>query len=183
MFIVSLRYLVSTDIIDQHLEKHTQFLIEQYRMGHFIISGRQVPRTGGVIIATVKEREQLDRILMMDPFYQNKLASYEIVEFNPTMTCKELSYLMQGKDNPEICQSCGMPLFKDPKGGGSHADKSKSTEFCSFCYEKGHFTDERITLEEKINKNVQIGVAVMGLTEQEARLKAESIIPFLERWK
>ena len=82
MFIVSLHYLVSTDIIDQHLEKHSQFLIEQYRMGYFIISGRQVPRTGGVIIATVKKREQLDRILMMDPFYQNNLVSYDIVEFN-----------------------------------------------------------------------------------------------------
>lgn len=38
------------------------------------------------------------------------------------------------------CQSCGMPMKRDEKGGGTNADGSKSTEYCSFCYQNGVFT-------------------------------------------
>ena len=37
------------------------------------------------------------------------------------------------------CQSCGMPLKQDPKGGGTNADGSISTLYCSYCYENGAF--------------------------------------------
>ncbi len=37
------------------------------------------------------------------------------------------------------CQSCGMPLKRDEKGGGTNADGSKSKMYCSYCYEKGAF--------------------------------------------
>ena len=38
-----------------------------------------------------------------------------------------------------ICQSCGMPLSKDPKGGGSELDGVRSVVYCSLCYENGEF--------------------------------------------
>lgn len=37
------------------------------------------------------------------------------------------------------CQSCDMPLDKDPEGGGTEADGSRSTEYCSLCYRDGAF--------------------------------------------
>ncbi|MEP7197672.1 MAG: zinc ribbon domain-containing protein [Saprospiraceae bacterium] len=37
------------------------------------------------------------------------------------------------------CQSCGMPLKRDEKGGGSNSDGTISTMYCSYCYEKGEF--------------------------------------------
>lgn len=37
------------------------------------------------------------------------------------------------------CQSCGMPLKKDLKGGGTNADGTKSLLYCSYCYENGNF--------------------------------------------
>jgi hypothetical protein len=83
----------------------------------------------------------------------------------------------------KICQSCGMPLDKDPNNGGTNADKSTSDTYCSFCYQDGKFTDEDISLKEKIEKNVQIAVAMLGLTEDKARAMAESVLPNLERWK
>ncbi|MEI6141388.1 MAG: zinc ribbon domain-containing protein [Mariniphaga sp.] len=82
-----------------------------------------------------------------------------------------------------ICQSCGMPLDKDPKQGGTNADQSKSIQYCSFCYQDGKFTDEGITLQEKIDKNVRIAVARLNIPEEKARQLAESILPFLGRWK
>lgn len=41
--------------------------------------------------------------------------------------------------NFKNCQSCGMPLKRDEKGGGTNADESKSTMYCSYCYDKGEF--------------------------------------------
>ena len=46
------------------------------------------------------------------------------------------------------CQSCGMPLSKDPLGGGTNADGSPSTEYCSHCYREGAFTQPNITAAE-----------------------------------
>jgi len=83
----------------------------------------------------------------------------------------------------QICQSCGIPLDKDPNNGGSNADQSKSEKFCSFCYRDGKFLDEGITLKEKIEKNIQIAVMKMNIPENIAREMAESILPGLERWK
>jgi len=39
-----------------------------------------------------------------------------------------------------MCNSCGMPLSKDPNGGGTNADGSKSEKYCSYCYQQGAFT-------------------------------------------
>lgn len=83
----------------------------------------------------------------------------------------------------KLCQSCGMPLDKDPNKGGTNADQSKSDKYCSFCYDNGKFKDEGISLKEKIEKNIQIAMSKMNITENQAREMAESILPKLERWR
>ncbi|OFX55505.1 MAG: hypothetical protein A2046_09855 [Bacteroidetes bacterium GWA2_30_7] len=83
----------------------------------------------------------------------------------------------------KICQSCGMPLDKDPNKGGTNMDNSKSEKFCSFCFTKGKFHDEGINLHEKIEKNIKIAVEKLGISELKAREMAENILPSLERWK
>jgi hypothetical protein len=46
------------------------------------------------------------------------------------------------------CQSCGMPMSRDPKGGGTNADGSRSATYCSHCYAEGKFTLPDITVEQ-----------------------------------
>lgn len=46
------------------------------------------------------------------------------------------------------CQSCGMPLSKDPEGGGSEADGSRSSTYCSICYAEGAFRHPDASLSE-----------------------------------
>jgi len=46
------------------------------------------------------------------------------------------------------CQSCGMPLRADPKGGGTNADGTLSLEYCSHCYINGAFVTPGMTIEE-----------------------------------
>ena len=46
------------------------------------------------------------------------------------------------------CQSCGMPLTADPKGGGTNTDGSVSRDYCSFCFENGGFRNPDMTIDE-----------------------------------
>lgn len=93
MFIVHVNYKVNLDIVEQHLAAHVDYLKQQYSLGNFIASGRQVPRTGGIILSNMDCREALDQVLEQDPFKQNNLADYVVTEFIPSMTCKELEFL------------------------------------------------------------------------------------------
>lgn len=48
----------------------------------------------------------------------------------------------------KYCQSCGMPMKDDPQGGGTNADGTKSTEYCSYCYQEGSFTQPDFTAKQ-----------------------------------
>lgn len=43
-----------------------------------------------------------------------------------------------------ICQSCAMPLNKDPEGGGLELDGTHSKKYCSLCYDNGVFLQPEI---------------------------------------
>ena len=94
MFIISLSYIKEIEVVESHLKGHVDYLKEQYAKGIFIASGRKVPRTGGVILSNVKDKEELMDILKEDPFYKNEVAKYDIIEFVPSMTSKELNFLL-----------------------------------------------------------------------------------------
>lgn len=81
----------------------------------------------------------------------------------------------------KICQSCGMPLTK-PEDFGTNDDNSINDEYCQFCFKNGKFVDEGITLEQKIQKNIEIATD-MGMSEEEARKMANAVLPTLKRWK
>ncbi len=93
MFVISVNYTSSLDQIDLFLKEHIGFLKKQYKKKLFIASGRKIPRTGGVILARVKNRKELDAIIQKDPFFIHGLAEYEVTEFLPSMTLPEFAAL------------------------------------------------------------------------------------------
>jgi uncharacterized protein YciI len=95
MFIITLTYLKSAEEIDAQLAAHREFLREQYANGVFLMSGRMVPRTGGVIVAVADSRADIEAVIELDPFNEAGLASYQITEFVPTMTADFLSTYRQ----------------------------------------------------------------------------------------
>jgi uncharacterized protein YciI len=97
LFIVSLRYLVPLEKIDASMAKHVAFLDKHFAAGEFLVSGRQVPRTGGIIIARGKDRAAVERIMKQDPFVRGKLASVDIVEFVGSKMGKGLEGWIRGK--------------------------------------------------------------------------------------
>lgn len=82
-----------------------------------------------------------------------------------------------------FCQSCGFPLKKDAKGGGSEKDGSISKKYCSMCYENGAFlTPPEINTAEKMQRFCIEQMKKSGMNGIVAWL-ATRAIPRLERWK
>lgn len=83
MFIIKLTYKKPIEVVDQYVVVHREFLDQCYKQNYFIASGPQNPRTGGIIISQLKDRDQLQTILNKDPFHIHEIADYDIIEFNP----------------------------------------------------------------------------------------------------
>lgn len=81
MFIINLHYIVPLEQLDAHMTDHVKFLNKYYKQNVFVVSGRKVPRTGGIILALAESKEILDEIIKEDPFYIHKLAKFEVTEF------------------------------------------------------------------------------------------------------
>ena len=79
------------------------------------------------------------------------------------------------------CQSCSMPLKKDPQQGGTNADGSKSNTYCSYCFANGKFTQPDWTVEQ-MQAFVKEKMKEMGFPGFLAGLMTKGI-PKLERWK
>ncbi|MFH1036168.1 MAG: YciI family protein [Pseudomonadota bacterium] len=86
MFVVVLTYTSPLAEVDAHLAGHRAWLQTQYQAGVFIASGRQVPPAGGVILARGSDRAALEAILALDPFGQNGLADYQVIQFTPNLS-------------------------------------------------------------------------------------------------
>jgi uncharacterized protein YciI len=95
MFIINLTYKVALEEVEAFLAEHIRFLDEQYALGHFLASGRKVPRTGGIILSALEDKAKVEAIIEKDPFWQHQLADYELIEFVPSKTATELDFLQR----------------------------------------------------------------------------------------
>jgi len=90
MFVIELIYKSDLDRIDAHMPAHMKFLKKYYAAGNFIVSGRKIPRDGGIILAVGKSREQIEAIAREDPFYTAGLADFRIIEFRPSQKADDI---------------------------------------------------------------------------------------------
>lgn len=94
MFVISLTYVRPLPEVDAHLEQHNKFLDRRYAAGNFLLSGRKEPRTGGLIIAVARSRQEVLDMLEDDPLRIHGIASYEIQEFTPSKARDDLTHLL-----------------------------------------------------------------------------------------
>ena len=90
MFVIELTYKVDLSEIDAHMAAHVAFLNKYYAAGHFVVSGRKIPRDGGIIVAVGKDRDEIERIVREDPFHRHELADFRVIEFRASQRAKEL---------------------------------------------------------------------------------------------
>ena len=88
MYIIILTYQKDLSEVEKHLEAHRAYLDKYYASGHFIASGAQVPRKGGVILCKANSKEEILGIIAQDPFHEHRIAAYQIIEFTPTKFSK-----------------------------------------------------------------------------------------------
>lgn len=94
MFIVLLTYTKPLEVVDALVPAHREFLQRMYQAGTFLLSGRKEPRTGGVILANATSPEALQAVLAQDPFQMHGVATYQVIEFIPTMAAAALQSLV-----------------------------------------------------------------------------------------
>lgn len=90
MFIITLTYTKPIEDVEKALNAHIEYLNKYYELNTFICSGRKVPRTGGVILCRAESIEHVWSIIKQDPFYQQDVANYEVIEFAPTKCAQML---------------------------------------------------------------------------------------------
>jgi uncharacterized protein YciI len=90
MFVIELTYKVDLAEIDAHMAAHVRFLKKYYASGNFLVSGRKIPRDGGIILAVGTSREQIDAIVREDPFHSRGLADFRIIEFRASQRADDI---------------------------------------------------------------------------------------------
>lgn len=95
MFIINLHYIVPLEELDAHMAAHVKYLNKYYAADVFLMSGRKVPRTGGIIIAQADSKEILEKIIADDPFCKHKLAEFTITEFLASQAHPDIKALLR----------------------------------------------------------------------------------------
>jgi len=90
MFVIELTYTAPLADIDASMRAHVKFLKKYYAAGNFLVSGRKIPREGGIILAVGDSREQIEAIAREDPFHARGLADVRVIEFRASQRADDI---------------------------------------------------------------------------------------------
>ena len=96
MFVVELVYKADLEQIDARMRAHMAFLKKHYAAGQFLISGRKVPRDGGIILALGTSRAEIEAIMREDPFCKHGLAEFRVIEFRASQRADDIPKRVEG---------------------------------------------------------------------------------------
>jgi uncharacterized protein YciI len=101
MFVIELVYKADLARIDAHMRAHVGFLNKYYASGNFLVSGRKIPRDGGIILAVGRDRQQIEGIIQEDPFYTHRLADFRIIEFRASQRADDIQKRIDKDQHPK----------------------------------------------------------------------------------
>jgi uncharacterized protein YciI len=96
MFVVELIYKADLAEIDAKMRAHMTFLKKHYAAGRFLVSGRKVPRDGGIILALCANRAEIEAIMQEDPFCKHGLADFKVTEFRASQRAADIPQRVEG---------------------------------------------------------------------------------------
>jgi uncharacterized protein YciI len=76
------------------MRAHMAFLKKHYAAGTFVVSGRKIPRDGGIIIAVAETRAEIEAIVNEDPFVKLGLADFRLIEFRASQRADDIDALI-----------------------------------------------------------------------------------------
>jgi uncharacterized protein YciI len=89
MFVLLLTYIRPLDEVDALMREHVAWLDRHFDAGRFVVSGRRIPRTGGVIVARGEDRDEIEAIVASDPFVSAGVATCEVIQFRASQTADD----------------------------------------------------------------------------------------------
>ena len=77
-------YLVPEDVVLDHLVEHRAWIKRAYDAGIMLVSGRQEPPVGGVLVFRAESRKAAEAFAESDPFALAGVSRYRVIGFTPT---------------------------------------------------------------------------------------------------
>ena len=102
MFVIELIYKADLRVIDAHMAAHVKFLKKYYASGNFLVSGRKIPRDGGIILSVARSRSEVEKIVHEDPFHIHGLADFRIIEFRASQQADDISHRINAFGRPGV---------------------------------------------------------------------------------
>jgi uncharacterized protein YciI len=96
VFVIDLIYTAELTAIDAAMKTHVAWLNKHYDAGTFVVSGRKVPRDGGIILAVGHDRARIEEIVAADPFVARGLATARITEFRASQRADDVPARVAG---------------------------------------------------------------------------------------
>jgi uncharacterized protein YciI len=96
LFVIELIYKAPLADVDAAMTAHVRFLKKHYAAGTFLVSGRKIPRDGGIILAVGDTREAIESIMREDPFCARGLADVRIIQFRASQRADDIQKRIDG---------------------------------------------------------------------------------------
>lgn len=94
MFVLIARYTKPIEEVDALLEDHKAWITRHSEAGRILLTARQVPLTGGLILARGESIEEMRAMIAEDPFHTSGSAEYEVLEYAPVRAAEGFEALL-----------------------------------------------------------------------------------------
>ncbi len=91
--VILLEYLASEAEVDAQLKPHVAWMQQGFDAGLLLLAGRQVPRTGGVILCRGK-RAEVEALAATDPFVTSGVAKTTVIEMAASFAADDWAPLL-----------------------------------------------------------------------------------------
>jgi uncharacterized protein YciI len=95
MFVLIARYTKPAEEVDRLLDGHRAWIKRHMEAGTILLTARQVPLTGGLILARGESPEEIWKMIAEDPFHSSGSAQYEVLQFQPVRAAPGLEGLLE----------------------------------------------------------------------------------------
>ena len=95
MFLLRATYNRPIEEVDQLLEGHKAWIMKNFDEGRILLTARQVPLVGGIILARGESVEEMWAMLEEGPFKTSGMADYEVLEYAPVRAAEGVEGLLE----------------------------------------------------------------------------------------
>jgi uncharacterized protein YciI len=95
VFVLLARYTKPAEEVDRLLEDHKAWITRHQQAGRILMTARQVPLTGGLILARGASADEMWEMIAEDPFHSSGAAEYEVLEFEPARVTDGMEELLR----------------------------------------------------------------------------------------